>query len=91
MAEHCDEWASRHFLDYGPPKAKAADYMRNETRFRSIERSDPARFKRFLVDSQAAAERRYSIYQQLAGISVPAFDKDNEESSDGNRNGDGDK
>jgi pyruvate-ferredoxin/flavodoxin oxidoreductase len=59
-------------LDYGPPKAKVADYMKNESRFRSIERADPARYKQFLEDSQAAAERRYSVYQQLAGISVPA-------------------
>ncbi|HSE18683.1 MAG TPA: hypothetical protein VLB46_16625 [Pyrinomonadaceae bacterium] len=26
-------------LDYGPPKAKVADYMRNESRFRMIERA----------------------------------------------------
>ncbi|HEY7818621.1 MAG TPA: thiamine pyrophosphate-dependent enzyme, partial [Vicinamibacteria bacterium] len=58
-------------LDYGPPKAKVADYMGNESRFRSIERADPARYKQFLEDSQAAAERRYAVYQQLAGISVP--------------------
>src|SRR5450432_1068172 len=35
-------------LDYGPPRARVADYMRNESRFRMIERSDPARFKQFL-------------------------------------------
>ncbi|MGH7342231.1 MAG: thiamine pyrophosphate-dependent enzyme, partial [Candidatus Rokuibacteriota bacterium] len=58
-------------LDYGPPKAKVADYMRNESRFRTVERADPARFKRFLEDSQAAAQRRYAVYQQLAGITVP--------------------
>jgi pyruvate-ferredoxin/flavodoxin oxidoreductase len=58
-------------LDYGPPKAKVADYMRNESRFRVIERANPARFKQFLVDAQAQAERRYSVYQQLAGITVP--------------------
>ncbi len=58
-------------LDYGPPKARVADYMRNESRFRMVERADPARFKRFLVEAQAERERRYSIYQQLAGITVP--------------------
>jgi pyruvate-ferredoxin/flavodoxin oxidoreductase len=62
-------------LDYGPPKAKVADYMRNESRFRMIERSDPARFKYFLEKAQAAAERRYLVYQQLAGMKVPAFEK----------------
>ncbi len=62
-------------LDYGPPKAKVADYMKNESRFRSIERADPERFKHFLEDSQAAAERRYAVYQQLAGIKVPAAEE----------------
>lgn len=58
-------------LDYGAPKAKVADYMRNESRFRTVERADPARYKRFVQESQAAAERRYAVHQQLAGIKVP--------------------
>jgi pyruvate-ferredoxin/flavodoxin oxidoreductase len=61
-------------LDYGPPKAKVADYMRNESRFRMIERADPARFKHFLEEAQAAAQRRYAVYQQLAGITVPVVE-----------------
>ena len=62
-------------LDYGPPKGSVAEYMRNESRFRMVERADPARFKRFLEDSQAAAERRYAVYQQLSEVKVPAFDR----------------
>jgi pyruvate-ferredoxin/flavodoxin oxidoreductase len=58
-------------LDYGPPSVKVADYMRNESRFRVVERADPARYKTFLAESQAAAERRYAVYSQLAGITVP--------------------
>jgi pyruvate-ferredoxin/flavodoxin oxidoreductase len=58
-------------LDYGPPKGKVADYMGNESRFRMIERSDPARYKKFVADSEEAARRRYIVYKQLAGISVP--------------------
>ncbi len=73
-------------LDYGPPKAKVADYMRNESRFRMIERADPVRFKQFLDDAQAAAERRYSVHQQLAGMKVPAFGV-----TDGNGKPDGDE
>jgi pyruvate-ferredoxin/flavodoxin oxidoreductase len=61
-------------LDYGPPKVKVADYVRNESRFRMVERADPARYKKFVEESQAAAERRYAVYQQLAGIKVPAFE-----------------
>jgi pyruvate-ferredoxin/flavodoxin oxidoreductase len=58
-------------LDYAPPKPLVADYMRNESRFRVVERADPARFKAFLKEAQEAARRRYSIYQQLADIRVP--------------------
>jgi len=52
--------------------------MRNESRFRVIERADPSRFKAFLTEAEAAAQRRYTVYQQLAGIKVPAFEKPNE-------------
>jgi hypothetical protein len=45
--------------------------MRNESRFRVIERADPARFKRFVEESENAARRRYAVYQQLAGLTVP--------------------
>ena len=58
-------------LDYGPPKGRVGDYLRNESRFRTIERADPARYKSFVTESQAAADRRYAVYQQLAGITVP--------------------
>jgi len=61
-------------LDYGPPKANVADYMRNESRFRVIERASPERFKNFLEESQAAAQRRYAVYKQLAGITAPVFE-----------------
>jgi pyruvate-ferredoxin/flavodoxin oxidoreductase len=61
-------------LDYGPPKVKVADYLRNESRFRMVERADPARYRQFTAESQAAAERRYAVYSQLAGIKVPAFE-----------------
>jgi len=54
-----------------PPKARVADYMRNEARFRVIERTDPARYKQFVHDSQKAAEQRYAVYHQMAGITVP--------------------
>jgi pyruvate-ferredoxin/flavodoxin oxidoreductase len=61
-------------LDYGPPKPLVAEYMRNESRFRVVERTDPVRFKMFLKEAQDAAQRRYSIYRQLAGIKVPRDD-----------------
>jgi pyruvate-ferredoxin/flavodoxin oxidoreductase len=66
-------------LDYGPPKAKVADYMHNESRFRQIERADPARYKAFVKESQAAAQRRYAVYEQMAGITVPVIENKDEE------------
>jgi pyruvate-ferredoxin/flavodoxin oxidoreductase len=61
-------------LDYGPLKARVADYMRNEARFRVVERTDPERFKEFLRQSQKSATERYSLYEQLAGVKVPPGD-----------------
>ena len=58
-------------LDYGPPRARVADYMRNESRFRVVERSAPERFKQFLKEATEEAQKRYAIYQQLAGITIP--------------------
>ena len=74
-------------LDYGPPKPKVAEYMRNESRFRVIERADPARFKHFLDEAQAAAERRYSGYQQLATIKLPSREPGEEEPASSNGDG----
>lgn len=48
-------------LDYGPPKPRVAEYMRNESRFRVIERTDPARFQAFLKAAQDAARERYAV------------------------------
>jgi pyruvate-ferredoxin/flavodoxin oxidoreductase len=58
-------------LDYGPPKPLVAEYMRNESRFRVVERTDPARFRGFLKDAQEAARQRCAMYRQLAGITLP--------------------
>jgi pyruvate-ferredoxin/flavodoxin oxidoreductase len=58
-------------LDYGPPKPLVADYMRNESRFRVVERADPTAFRRFLKQAQEAARQRYAVYEQLAGVRVP--------------------
>ncbi len=71
-------------LDYGPPKGNVAEYMQNESRFRMIERADPERYKHFLKESQAAAQRRYAVYQQLAGITVPVIEPKTEEAASPN-------
>jgi hypothetical protein len=45
--------------------------MRNETRFRMIEKVNPERFERLVQAAQRSAQQRFAVYQQLAGITVP--------------------
>ncbi|MBI2394932.1 MAG: pyruvate:ferredoxin (flavodoxin) oxidoreductase [Deltaproteobacteria bacterium] len=52
-------------------KSKVAEYMRNEGRFRVVELQDPKRFARLVAASQEQAERRLSMYAQLAGLKLP--------------------
>jgi hypothetical protein len=47
--------------------------------FRMIERADPARYNSFVKESQAAAKRRYSVYEQMSQIKVPAIETEDEE------------
>jgi pyruvate-ferredoxin/flavodoxin oxidoreductase len=58
-------------LDSGPPKVDPAQYMRNETRFRITEKTDPPRYQRLLRAARQATRQRWSLYQDLAGIKVP--------------------
>jgi pyruvate-ferredoxin/flavodoxin oxidoreductase len=58
-------------LDSGPAKVSAKEYMRNETRFRMVEKLDPARFKRLSDLAEKQAKQRVGIYQQLANLTVP--------------------
>jgi pyruvate-ferredoxin/flavodoxin oxidoreductase len=63
-------------LDSGKPTTSAAEYMRNETRFRMVEKLDPKRFKRFLELANHHADRRFAVYQQLAGLTIPQGEKE---------------
>jgi pyruvate-ferredoxin/flavodoxin oxidoreductase len=63
-------------LDSAAPKVAVQDYMRNETRFRMVEKQDPERFKRLIAAAQRNAAQRFAVYQQLAGITVPQLDGD---------------
>ena len=58
-------------LDSGEAKISAKQYMRNETRFRMIEKLDPERFRRLLNSAEKQARQRVSLYKQLSGVSVP--------------------
>jgi len=59
-------------LDAPPVKAGVADYMRNETRFRMVEKIDAARFRLLAQMAGEHAARRVALYEQLARITLPA-------------------
>ncbi len=58
-------------LDSPAPRGKVKDFMQNEARFRMVEKIDRVRFRRLAAMAQEAAEQKYSIYRQLAGLTVP--------------------
>jgi pyruvate-ferredoxin/flavodoxin oxidoreductase len=57
-------------LDSAPPRQRVADYMRNEARFRMVEKLDGERFRRLVAAAQRQAEERWSVYEQLARVKV---------------------
>jgi len=66
-------------LDSAPPRLDVVDYMRNEGRFRMVEKADPERFKTLARAAQREARQRYAVYQQLAGITIPRIGEDEKE------------
>ncbi len=48
-----------------------AEYMRNEARFRMVEKIDPVGFKRYALGAQQAAQRRIATYQHIAQLRWP--------------------
>jgi len=59
-------------LDSKGGKAKVQDYMRNETRFRMVEKINPERFHRLSHEAQVAAEHRKAVYDHMASLRMPA-------------------
>jgi pyruvate-ferredoxin/flavodoxin oxidoreductase len=67
-------------LDSAAPKRKTAEFMRNETRFRMVEKIDPKRFAQLADSAQENARHRWSLLEQMAGIRFP---KENGEETEG--------
>ena len=55
-------------LDAKPGKAKVAEYMGNETRFKMVEKIDRERFMQLAEAAERFAGRRVQLYQQLSQI-----------------------
>lgn len=61
-------------LDSGPPKVPVVDYMRNETRFRMVEKLDPQRYQMLAAAAQEVVTQRYAIYEHMAGLVLSRTD-----------------
>jgi pyruvate-ferredoxin/flavodoxin oxidoreductase len=59
-------------LDTMPTRATVNQYMRNEQRFRMIERMDPERFRELSAAAVAYSHQRVSLYDQLSRICYPS-------------------
>jgi pyruvate-ferredoxin/flavodoxin oxidoreductase len=68
-------------LDSGDPKVKVSDYMRNEGRFRMVEKLDPKRFKHLAEMAAVQAAQQVAVYKQLAQLRIPAGDGDGKSGS----------
>jgi pyruvate-ferredoxin/flavodoxin oxidoreductase len=58
-------------IDATPGKATVEEYMRNETRFRMVEKIDPVRFKELAVAARSHAAQRIALYEQMSHIVLP--------------------
>ena len=58
-------------LDSKAPSLPLKEYMDGEAHFRMVEKIDPERYARLAVAAQREVTRRFAVYQQLAGITVP--------------------
>jgi pyruvate-ferredoxin/flavodoxin oxidoreductase len=58
-------------LDAPAGKKGVEEYMRNETRFRMVEKIDPVRFRRLAEEAREAAAQRVALYEQLSHITLP--------------------
>jgi pyruvate-ferredoxin/flavodoxin oxidoreductase len=62
-------------LDSPPPKIPIENYMRNENRFRMLERLGPERWRTLVDAAQKDVDRRSALYQQLAALSPAGWSK----------------
>ncbi len=57
-------------LDSGPPKVDVLEYMRNESRFRMVEKESPERFRALVARAREVTREREAVYRHLAGLAV---------------------
>ncbi|MCC5841595.1 MAG: pyruvate:ferredoxin (flavodoxin) oxidoreductase [Opitutales bacterium] len=55
-------------LDSAPPKATLEEFMRNETRFQMLARTQPERSAELQALAAASVAERFALYQQMAAL-----------------------
>ena len=68
-------------LDSKAPTVKVSEYAYNETRYRMLLQSDEERAELLMKAAQSDAERRWSIYEQLAQMDFSKKEADAGEST----------
>ena len=58
-------------VDVPGGRTSVAEYMRNEARFRMVEKLDPVGFQRYAAGAQQAAMRRVAVYEHIAKLRFP--------------------
>lgn len=58
-------------LDMNAPRISVHEYMRNEMRFVTVEKSDPKRFARLMKAAEAHSQRQVALYEQLSQLHLP--------------------
>ncbi|MGE5239006.1 MAG: thiamine pyrophosphate-dependent enzyme, partial [Chloroflexota bacterium] len=52
-------------------KLPVSEYMKNETRFKMVEKIDPEGFRKYMEQAQLGAERRMAVYRHLSQLRLP--------------------
>jgi pyruvate-ferredoxin/flavodoxin oxidoreductase len=55
-------------IDSPPLKARVVDYLRNENRFRAIERAGPDAWKNMVEAAEKGSHRREALYRHMAAF-----------------------
>ena len=58
-------------VDAAGGSVPVTEYMRNEARFRMVERINPEAFREYAKQAQAAATRRVAVYEHIAKLRFP--------------------
>jgi pyruvate-ferredoxin/flavodoxin oxidoreductase len=59
-------------IDVLPGKKSVEEYMRNEARFRMVEKIDAERFRRLAAAARDQSAQRVALYEQLSHITLPS-------------------